>query len=238
MGLHVCQTNNKLSVLDTNPYSSPAIVPSGDDTNQQQTERRRPLGIWLLSGWYIFLGGFLLLFLGILVFWEEGDSRAPSKLPVSDAVLIGGAAVMIALIWATAIYLWRGAKWAWWLIAFYCFSTALGSFLALPTPFLKHERGEIELVAELIKHSSRAVISTLFVLYFFKRNVLQFFGLGTLNKRSAVAKLFGASVCLILTIALVTGAVFYTQVRRQRDVRVRRQGDPEHVIKESSEKSN
>jgi hypothetical protein len=52
----------------------------------------------------------------------------------------------------------------------------------------------------MVKHGGRIVIHFLLFLYFFKGNVLEFFGLETLSKAKAVGVLVG--ICIAITVAM------------------------------------
>jgi hypothetical protein len=114
-------------------------------------------------------------------------------------VLIVGVLFLTALAIASAVGMWTGARWGWWLAAFYYMygvfrnATALYTVAAMSGLLEDSSRGP---EYYFVKHAIRLVVSLLLFCYFFKTNVLEFFGLADLSKATTIAILVGLCVAL------------------------------------------
>ncbi len=122
---------------------------------------------------------------------------------ISPVLLIIGAMFLALLSIASGVGMWMGTKWGWWLASFYYIDSicrngsALFTVIAIADQLEGGNRGP---EYYMIKHGGRIIIHFLLFLYFFKGNVLEFFGLQTLSKVRAVGILVG--ICVAITVAM------------------------------------
>ena len=198
--------------MSENPYESPASIVI--DTTVQRPNRlphrppSRPIGVSILSVLH-FLGGFLLLAAQALMLANlEAVEESLQIIGIPPVLLILGVMFLTVLVFASAVGMWMGTKWGWWLAAFYYMysifrnATALYTVLSMADQLEGAHRGPGYYFA---KHSIRIIIHFLLFLYFFKGNVLDFFGLEDIEKGKAVTIIVG--ICLTITVVL-TGFSF------------------------------
>ena len=163
----------------------------------------RPLGVTLLAILQL-IGGVLFLgvqFLILIKFNAMNDILRPAGM--SLVLLSLGVMLLATLSIASGIGMWLGAKWGWWLASFYYVygifrgGTALYTIVTLADKLQGGSRGPEYYIA---KHSVHIIVYLLLLLYLFKDEVLEFFGLDGLSKGKAVGVLIGSGL-------LITGAV-------------------------------
>jgi hypothetical protein len=161
--------------------------------------RQRPLGISILAILH-FGGGILLgaLQFPLLANFDElqGPLRTVGLAPV---LLVIGVGFLALLAIAAGVGMWLGRKWGWWLGTFYYVYAIARNAAALVTVANMAD----ELAAGphgpgyyYVKHAGRIVVHLLILLYFFKGNVLHYFGLEKLSKWKSISALVG--VCLAI----------------------------------------
>lgn len=190
--------------LNDNPYASPVsitIEPTPDSDHETVT---RPVGVSILAVLHL-VGGVLLLgaqFMLIANMQEMDESLRFAGIP--PMLLIGGVMFLAILTIASGVGMRMGTKWGWWLAAFYYTysvfrnGSALMTIISVADQLEGADRGP---EYYMIKHGVRLIISLLLLMYFFKGNVLDFFGLARINKIKAIAILVG--ICVAIVIAKV-----------------------------------
>jgi hypothetical protein len=148
-----------------------------------------------------FLGGILLFGAQFLMFANLGAMEESLRaIDMPPVLLIMGVMFLAVLAIASGVGMWRGAKWGWWLASFsYVYSifrngSALLTVVAMADELEGGARGP---EYYFVKHTVRIIVHFLLFLYFFKKNVLDFFGLQTLNKSQAISILCG--ICIAIT---------------------------------------
>jgi hypothetical protein len=122
---------------------------------------------------------------------------------IPPVLLIIGVVFLAILTISSGVGMWMGTKWGWWLAAFYYVysifrnGSALFTVIAMADQLDGDSRGPEYF---MIKHGGRIVVHFLLFLYFFKGNVLEFFGLEGLSKAKAVGILVG--ICIAITVAM------------------------------------
>lgn len=183
-----------------NPYdppllnTPPIVQPPGGRT------ANRPMGVSILSA-LLMLSGLMLLVAQITLFATlKGMEETLNSIGIPPYILLFGVIFLTALTIASGVGMWMGTKWGWWLGSFYYVysvfrnGSALLSIGMMTEQFEDTSRGVEYYMA---KHGSRAVFSFLLFLYFFKRNVLEYFGMEGLNKSKAIGILGG--ICIAIT---------------------------------------
>jgi hypothetical protein len=147
--------------------------------------------------------GMLALCVAIAGFRDNDTWTRQTGFPWQLVLTTGAVFAMLAL--AAAVGLWRGARWAWWLVAYYQVLCVFGEGLSAGSiPLRKQSLDDAESIALLIRHSGFVIIHLLIAIYLFRPRVLAFIGLGSLRKGKALAILIGLS---FLTLAAICGAV-------------------------------
>ena len=171
----------------------------------------RPVGISILAVLH-FIGGIALIIalIGVAVTVKE-DSRAADALrdlgaPV--ALLCAAFAFLAVVSFASAVGMWSGHRWGWYLGSFYYAYaitrniSALWNIDALFQAIPQEPGGMAHGISYYyMKFGVRLVISSLLYLYFFKDNVREYFGL----RESRMWVPIGIQLFLCVDIALAIG---------------------------------
>ncbi len=198
--------------MEQNPYAAPAVIAPLVTEDQLQPLRRRPIGIWILSGLHLLVGlAFLSLPIIVIGMWllnipQAGGVKEPEWLIVG--LLCGVSALAIV----TGIGLWRGSRWGWWLAAFYYVSSAFSFTFEMPVRIWQSLREDelFAVIAPLLL--VRLAIHYLLAAYFFKRSVRAFYRLESLSIVKAIIILLSVTVALFIILVLGIGAyVFATR---------------------------
>lgn len=170
----------------------------------------RPLGIAILSVLHC-IGGVILAVLAVAfpVFAaKEPELREVlSSIGVPFPLLIVGIVVLVALTLGSGIGMWIGAKWGWYLGSFYYVYSVIRSILAIYNTHLLFETLPPDEVAAMprgiefyyFKFGFRAVVHALIYLYFFKVNVLEYFGLKEISRWKVVV--IESGICVAIAVA-------------------------------------
>jgi hypothetical protein len=163
----------------------------------------RPVGISILAVLH-FIGGILLFGSQFLLFANlQAMEESLRAIGIPPVLLIIGVMFLAVLAIASGVGMWMGAKWGWWLASFYYVYSIFRNGSALLTVVAmadQLEGGSRGPEYYMIKHGVRIIVHFLLFLYFFKGNVLEFFGLETLSKPKAIGVLVG--ICIAITAAI------------------------------------
>ena len=169
-----------------------------------RNRRQRPLGLSLLA--FLHFGGGAVL--GVMLIVNYGKLMNPGQVAgVSPASVVIGTGFLSFLGMAAGIGIWMHRQWGWWLGAFYyVYSIARNASVLLLILGTVDEmqggtRGPSYYIA---KHAGRIAVHFLILLYFFKSNVLAYFGLEHLSKSKAISTLVGACATIGVVGSLVT----------------------------------
>ena len=170
------------------------------------TQFKRPLGITLISILHT-IGGISYIVIGIVFF--EQFRRAESALGVPAGLLLCSMGFSTLLSLVSGIGMWKGVWWGWWAGTFnyiYFGVRALAGLLTLPTTYRLLESGELSSKPPgfyLLKFSVRLIMSVFIVAYFYRRNVLAYFGL--LDQKRKMASSLAAATIILLGVGIVAG---------------------------------
>jgi len=199
--------------MDTNPYLPPSLTAGAVEPMDPPRPVRRPTGIALLAGLLALLGLVLLLLLPVIL-WAGDNAQWSARTGVPIALLLTLGAFAAAMFLATAVGLWFGKPWAWWLAAWYYVSGVLGNaFQLLSIPVFLQTGRYASFEEPLLKHSVRLAFDLSIVLYLFRPHVKQFFGLQAIRPWRTVTIMAG--ITLVLGTALA-GIVAYNLISARR----------------------
>jgi hypothetical protein len=191
--------------MTDNPYEAPLVLHEPNDTGRDR-RASRPMGVSILAVLHL-IGGVILFGVQFLLFANLDAMQEPLRtIGVPPALLIAAVMFLAVLTIASGVGMWKGARWGWWLAAFYYMYSIFRNASALLTLYALSDQLEAGTRSPdyyLLKHSVRIVIHFLLFLYFFKANVLAFFQLQGLNR----AKAAGMLVAVCIAIVLATSAV-------------------------------
>ncbi|MEX2176401.1 MAG: hypothetical protein WD872_18705 [Pirellulaceae bacterium] len=195
--------------MSSNPYQPPSPLAFDPIVGRQQ---RRPIGISILAVLHA-IGGLLIGALGVFLATQFDESDADSI--IAWTVVIA-APLLTVLSFATAIGLWQGKQWAWWLATFYYFQFAIGGIFVLASIAVAYfvlDRPVTERSEELlVKHVGRLLIFSLLTWYMMKGNVFAYFRFERLTRLralcilGAIVLVIGILVGLLTVVALGMGA--------------------------------
>ena len=161
----------------------------------------RPVGVSILSALHI-VGGVLLLGLQVFMLAKLDEvSKGLSDAGIPPALLIMGMLLLAGIALASGIGMWLGTRWGWWCATFYyVYSIArhANAFLtvsAFAEDLEGSSRGPGYYYA---KFGGRVLFHFLLLLYFFKSNVLQYFGMEHVRKIKAVGILIAITFLIFI----------------------------------------
>lgn len=127
------------------------------------------------------------------------DVGLPPALFVASMLFLAGIAI------ASGIGMWLGRRWGWWVATFYYVygiaraANGLFTVMAIEGDWEASARGP---EYYYIKFAGRILVHLLILLYFFKPNVLEYFGTTDVHRGKAIGKLVTVTAVLA---AIATG---------------------------------
>jgi len=193
--------------MEVNPYQPPIVaVPTlAEEVSAGDRPAPRPIGIWILSGLHL-LVGLLFLAMFLILLWQLSTDRTIRLVVPGLVIVLFG--LIVGMAAATTIGMWLGAKWGWWLTAFYYVWATLGVVADSLFMLLRLEEVDPEWRASFAtKQSILFVVHGLILLYLFKRTVRDFFRLKSQRMVTALAIL----ATLAIVVMGATYGVLYSQ---------------------------
>lgn len=160
----------------------------------------RPTGVMILGTLHV-LGG-IVMFVSQLSLITDFRTNASELRSIGlPAELLVAAVILLSTVTlASGIGMWSGTRWGWWLAAF-CYLYAVARNISAVVQialnadaFADIDRG---LQHFITRHAGQAVISGLLYLYFFQDNVREYFGVQSVHRGKATAKLAG--ICALIS---------------------------------------
>jgi hypothetical protein len=213
--------------MSINPYETPSTDAAVADNFEPPETPTRPLGITILA----LLHGFGSLALAALFVFGLYASRneewfAQRGLTFASFLILGTIAFALGL--ASGVGMWIGANWGWWLATWYWFFMAIGSGVTLPISLVRLRSLGIEFaVVAVVKNVLGLCFQVLLVVYFFRRNVLRFFGLESFGKLKALGILIAVSLFIFIWISSI---VAYQVIKQRREMRESRTSQREAIL--------
>ena len=171
----------------------------------------RPIGVSILAVLHL-IGGVLLLYAQVVLFANfDRVSESLDTVGIPPTLLVFGLVLLAGITFASGIGMWLGTRWGWWCAAFYYIygvarnanAYRLVSDLADGLEAGSHSAGYY-----FAKFGARVVIYFLLTLYFFKSNVLAYFGLSDMHKATAIGILVSLTAAIF---ALSAGMTWLTR---------------------------
>lgn len=176
--------------MTDNPYDSPILDTTAYVKEPSSGPVKRPIGLVILVV-FVVITAIVVVGVGVLMFATIAANQAAASVFGVPIIAIGGFMIGIGgLILVSAVGLWMGKIWGWWLVGVGYSLSALWNGLFLMFIIGMSTLGQIPGGAPgevYTKYGVRAVIAGLIVSYLFKDNVLTFFALHNQSK----GKLFG-----------------------------------------------
>jgi hypothetical protein len=199
-------------MTDHNPYEAPLIVAELADDERERVERgKRPLGIWILSILNLTIGLLAtVVFVFLVILWWRNPRF--HFFPIITVSTIGFLFCFLNL--ASAVELWRGTRWGWWLAAIDYAWMIVGSVLNVGTlayAGLHQPLGDSDgFVVNLISNVVYGTISGACLLYLYNRRLRQFCVVRLPHTLVSLLILFITSA----TILALTAIVMYFETSR------------------------
>jgi hypothetical protein len=181
-----------------------------EDNRMNNVSDSRPRGITLLA-WLHLVGGALApivtVFLIFVINRNPEGQAVFGRFGISPILVYLGIVILGALGFASGLGMLRGKTWGWHLGSFYYVYAILRNTNALVMILYIMSRATAEELAGMShgpnyyvsKHGIRIIVSGLIYTYFYKMNVLQFFGLSERPKW----KMITVEVCIAVIVAVV-----------------------------------
>jgi hypothetical protein len=188
-----------------NQYDSLSSLVTKRSGELQRRAPTRPVGVSILAVLNL-LGGIAVFGAQFLLLVNLPSMEEPLRtLGIPPVLLIIGMIFLAVLTFASGVGMWLGTKWGWWLATFYYVYSVFRNASALLTIMAAADQLEGTRGPEfyLFKHSVRIVISFLLLLYFFKSNVLEFFGMKDVSKAAAGGILLGVGTAITLAMSVI-----------------------------------
>lgn len=163
----------------------------------------RPTGISILAVLYL-IGGASVL--AAQIFLSGLITKGASAIGVSNVHAMLGFAFLGTIGVVSAIGMWTGKKWGWWLGAFYLFYSVARNaeaFLMIPTLLESLGMPEGGVTKHYVKHGGRVIIHSLLILYFFKSSVVDYFGVGAMGPWRRFSILLAATIAVALSFGVL-----------------------------------
>ena len=175
------------------------------------TKKERPTGVSILAAIHMF-GGAVLLIMQVVMLWKfDAIADTLNEVGIPPILLVLGVMLLAGLGLASGIGMWIGTRWGWWCGAFYyVYSVArnANAFFMVAELAEQFSQDPHDLHGPgyyYAKFGGRVAIHSLLLLYFFKSNVLAYFGLSDIHKGKALliliaitALIFGGSTAWLV----------------------------------------
>jgi len=189
--------------MEVNPYQPPVVATPtlADEQNANALPAPRPIGIWILSVLHL-LVGLLLLVMTLFVIWIVSTGRENRfGFPLWFVVVVCGLMALLAL--STSIGMWLGARWGWWLTAFYYVWGGLGVVADFLLVVWRLGELDYESIVQILPGKlTQFAVHALILLYLFKETVRDFFRLNSLRLSYAL------TILAIIAIGVLTATFF------------------------------
>ncbi|MCR4315857.1 MAG: tetratricopeptide repeat protein [Planctomycetes bacterium] len=175
---------------------------------ERQEFRKLPTGIYILSALHG-IGGVVVILVAIMILVtpeaRNGIGDSLGVLGVSPITMIIGAVLLGTLTIGSAIGMWTGRKWGWYLGSFYyVYSVFRDAWAIIVVPEIAESLGREDFSSG--KYVARILFSSLVYLYFLRSKTLASFDIHNLRKLKLIAAQIGACV-LIYVITSWTNAI-------------------------------
>lgn len=166
--------------------------------------KKRPIGISILAVLGV-IGGVAILVMQAFIAKHYG--AAAEHTGVSAISMLVN--LIVLGIWGllSGIGMWIGKKWGWWLGATYISYSVLRNLNALLTIseiVAQNPDQSIDATKYYIKHIGRVIIHSLIACYYFKANVLEFFGYPIERRWKRILAYIGITILIFITLATIT----------------------------------
>jgi hypothetical protein len=191
-----------MTPMDINPYQPPTeVLPTRvEEANAPSSSAPRPLGIWILAVLHLLFGLLCLLLCALVVYAGlTGNDMISTTHSLGQTIAIFGGFMLVAV--SSAIGLWRGDRWGWWLTAFYYVwgvLSVVAEFGMLLSPL--NQQDPDFLGPPLPEKFIHAAIHAGILAYLFKGPVRDFFRLQSLKVHHALFPL--TVVAIVVTVAM------------------------------------
>jgi hypothetical protein len=186
------------AAMSDNPYQPPNEL--------TQDVVRRPWSVGIVAALAALSGVVLLASFVVLVWnWQENNEWMQSR-GFPPVIFYSTALVTALAAFATAVGVWRGAHWGWWLAAFALVGYLFNNF----GPLLFSQE------PDKYKYAVRGAIDVVLLVVWLRKDVLNYFRLGNTNRFQAVVLLIAINLALGFALGL---AMFLLQPRRARPSR-------------------
>ena len=196
----------EVSVTDT-PHDSPSSITPRPTMQPHRRTTTRPVGVSILAVLHL-IGGIVLFGAQFLLIANlQAMDESLRSIGIPPVLLIVGVMFLAVLAIASGVGMWMGTKWGWWLAAFYYVYSIFRNGSALLTIVVmadQLESGTRSPEYYMIKHGGRIIVHLLLFLYFFKGNVLEFFGMETLSKAKAIGILVGICIAILAVTSAIS----------------------------------
>lgn len=159
----------------------------------------RPAGVSILAVLHL-IGGVLLLGAQVLLLANfDRLQEGMYAVGIPPVLLVFGVMLLAGIALASGIGMWLGTRWGWWCATFYyVYSIArnANAFLMVSDLSDALEGGTRGPGYYYAKFGGRVVVHFLLLLYFFKSNVVAYFGMDDVHKGKAVGILIAVTAAV------------------------------------------
>ncbi|MCB7130187.1 MAG: hypothetical protein J3T61_11690, partial [Candidatus Brocadiales bacterium] len=178
--------------MDDNPYRTGAADSSVVDA-ESLSASDRPVGIVLLALVHLVSGLYIAGQRWFMLVNIYSTSPGSITMSASYKVMLFGEVLIVVVAITSAVGLFVGAKWGWWLAAFH-WTWRIAREVLIPLSALiltgLSNNAETEVTLDFAEMFVPVILQSLLLLYLFKENVLEFFRFDSLSKPWAIAALF------------------------------------------------
>jgi hypothetical protein len=184
-------------MTDPNPYEAPLIVAEpANGEHERATRGKRPLGLAILSILHV-LFGMLLALCFVLYVVFPAEFVLPNQITAIVVLGVIGTTTIVFIV--SAVGLWQGTPWGWWLGSFtYAWSIVASISTIVLALTLRSGRGDFGTPAIY------TLLSGLVINYLFRSNVRRYCAADSRSAAWALAAIFGIAIVMVAVVRLGT----------------------------------
>ncbi|MBP1961190.1 hypothetical protein [Paenibacillus aceris] len=180
------------------------FAPKSNEEEIMQYSYDRPIGVSLLAIW-IAIAGVIVLIAQVSFFSKLSD--VSSLIGVSSYFFQAAVTLLGVLSLATAVGMFLGKKWGWWLALFYfAYEITRNMNAMLSIPILVEQYGDIssqKITSYYLKSGVRSAFDGFLIFYLCRESVTSYFQTTETKKWKVLLILFGVCIAIILISSLL-----------------------------------
>ncbi len=168
--------------------------------------KTKPLGITLLTILHV-IGSIAIVPVFLMLFSKKGEMAVGLEgLPFTTTDIFAGLLLVAVLTVGSALGMYLGRQWGWWLASYYYVHSAVQKTFAFVTTFqMANQLGasEAEIQTLAVKTFPRVIVKLLILFYLFRPQVWEYFEIAKIRKWVALGLLVGTYCTVSAIFAMI-----------------------------------